>query len=195
MLAPLHSALVAAVAGDLRGGRERAEVLSSADFGRLHSVIDADRLAGWIATAIAAGVVEADADVVDQAMTHWRSQLRGCVIIESKAVGVARLLAAEGVPWRLLKGPAVAHLDYPNPALRTFGDIDVLVHPDHWDRTVTMLTEVGWHRKAGEVAPGFDARFGKGVTLSPMRRATKSTFIGASRSAGSACVCPPRTSS
>ena len=35
--------------------------------------------------------------------------------------------SARGIRSRVLKGPAVAHLDYPDPALRAFGDVDLLV--------------------------------------------------------------------
>jgi hypothetical protein len=59
----------------------------------------------------------------------------------------------------------VAHLDYPDPALRPFGDADVLVHPDDWTAAVDALIRAGCRRQRPEVEPGWDNRFGKGATL------------------------------
>ena len=39
-----------------------------------------------------------------------------------------------GIPHRVLKGAAVAMLDYPDPTLRAFGDIDLLVRADDCQR-------------------------------------------------------------
>ena len=37
------------------------------------------------------------------------------------------VLAAAGIPSRVLKGVALAHTAYPQPELRVFGDVDLLV--------------------------------------------------------------------
>ena len=85
--------------------------------------------------------------------------------VEALAVRAARTLDAAGVTWRLTKGPALAHLDYPDPALRPFGDVDVVVHPASWVPALDALVAAGGRREAAELAPGFDARFGKGATI------------------------------
>ena len=80
-------------------------------------------------------------------------------------VRTGEVLDDAGVTWRLTKGAAVAHLDYPDPALRPFGDADVLVHPMDWDRAIDALISAGCRRQVSEVHPGWDSRFGKGATL------------------------------
>jgi hypothetical protein len=96
----------------------------------------------------------------------WRQALVGTVRVEAHAVGVAALLDRGGIRWRLTKGAATAHLDYPDQmSARTFGDVDVIVHPDDWARTLDVLLAAGYDRPAPELRPGFDVRFGKGATL------------------------------
>jgi hypothetical protein len=59
----------------------------------------------------------------------------------------------------------VAHLDYPDAALRDFGDIDLLIHPDDLDRTIAVLVEQGYTRRFPEPRAGFDRRFTKSVSV------------------------------
>jgi hypothetical protein len=74
-------------------------------------------------------------------------------------------LAAVGIETRLLKGAATARLDYPDPAWRSFGDVDLLVRGSDYDAAVDRLTARGGRRRSAEPRPGFDRRFGKGVCL------------------------------
>jgi hypothetical protein len=46
-----------------------------------------------------------------------------------EAVRLTRLLESGGVPAMVIKGPVLASIAYGNPALRQFGDIDLLVRP------------------------------------------------------------------
>jgi hypothetical protein len=91
--------------------------------------------------------------------------MRSCVVLERIALDVVEDLGDVGVATRLLKGPAVAHLDYPDPAWRSFGDVDLLVRSDDYDRAVAILVAGGSFRRSDEVRRGFDRRFGKGVCL------------------------------
>jgi hypothetical protein len=114
---------------------------------------------------VQAGSIEVSADDNAAIRKIWHDQLVASVIVEALAVRTAALLDAAGIAWRLTKGPALAHLDYPDPALRTFGDVDVVVHPDSWRAAVQALANAGWHRELPELGPGFDDRFGKGATI------------------------------
>lgn len=91
--------------------------------------------------------------------------MRACVMLERVAVDELARLAGEGIDGRLLKGAATAHLDYPSPAGRGFGDVDLLVRGDEYDRAVGALRAAGAYRRSDEVRPGFDRRFGKGVCM------------------------------
>jgi hypothetical protein len=65
----------------------------------------------------------------------------------------------------VLKGAAVAHLDYSDPARRAYGDVDVLVPAHRLDRAVACLDATGARRRYAELRPGFDRRFGKGMSF------------------------------
>lgn len=53
------------------------------------------------------------------------------------------LLQAGGIPFVILKGAAAA-VYYPRPALRTFGDIDILVSEENYPRTRELLAANGY---------------------------------------------------
>ncbi len=83
--------------------------------------------------------------------------------LEAMLAEVARGLRGSGIDWRVLKGPANAHLDYPHPEWRAFGDIDIMVHGDNFDAAAGGLEALGCRRRFDEPRPGFTARFGKGA--------------------------------
>ena len=55
--------------------------------------------------------------------------MQSCVQLERVLLETVAELDALGAEFRVLKGTAVAHLDYPDPSWRGFGDIDLLVRP------------------------------------------------------------------
>lgn len=85
--------------------------------------------------------------------------------LESDLLHADEALAAAGVPYLVLKGTAVAHLDYAEAAQRAFGDNDVLLPTDRFAEGMAVLLGLGYVRPAAELGPGFDVRFGKGATL------------------------------
>src|SRR6185295_18812816 len=68
-----------------------------------------------------------------------------------------------GIGSVVLKGPAVAHVAYPDPSWRPFGDIDVLVPAGRFDDACDVLAALGYHRSFVDPRTGFAARFGKGA--------------------------------
>jgi hypothetical protein len=85
--------------------------------------------------------------------------------LERMLVEAGTLLEADGIETRVLKGPAVAYLDHSEPALRSFRDIDLLVRAEDYDRVVELLERRQFVRAFPEPRPGFDRRFGRGVSL------------------------------
>lgn len=85
--------------------------------------------------------------------------------LERGLLRVHEILGAVGVPFLVLKGSAVAHLDYADPQARAFGDNDVLLPTDRYAEGMAALLDHGYVRPAAELGPGFDVRFGKGATL------------------------------
>jgi hypothetical protein len=86
--------------------------------------------------------------------------------VERLALQAAELYASEGVPFRLLKGPAIARLAYDDPAERVFADLDLLVPAAHLDRAVALAVErLGGIVPTPEPRPGFAREFGKEVLV------------------------------
>jgi len=123
------------------------------------------RVLGQLRASVDAGRLPATATQVQQARAAHRMVLLRVLSLEQQLVAVHARLAGAGVESRVLKGSAYAHLDYPEPALRSFVDLDLLFRPDHFDRAVAVLTEAGFTRILAEPRPGFDRRFDKGTTM------------------------------
>jgi hypothetical protein len=87
------------------------------------------------------------------------------LLLERELLEVATRFEAAGIEYRVLKGPAHAHLLYPDPSLRAFGDIDLLVPSDRIDDAIAMLEHEGGERRYAEPRRGFDRRFSKGACL------------------------------
>lgn len=56
---------------------------------------------------------------------------------------LAPILDGSGVPWAVVKGPAMVELVYRDPGLRSYADLDVVVAPDGFDRVLESLEGVG----------------------------------------------------
>lgn len=123
------------------------------------------RLTPLLARAVTAGTFPATDTQAKEAIAVDTEALARVLVLETTLVHVAALLDDAQVAVRVLKGPAVAHLDYPDPAWRDFGDLDLLIHPDHLDRTIAVLTGHGFVRRFPEPRAGFDRRFTKSVSM------------------------------
>ncbi|MGH3428306.1 MAG: nucleotidyltransferase family protein, partial [Mycobacteriales bacterium] len=127
-----------------------------------------NRLLGLLCAAAEDGALPATREQLDQARQLQVSTMAWAMRLENALLAVVDLLTASAVEIRVLKGSAVAHLDYPDPALRSFIDIDLLVRSEQFDRAVELLTGAGFQRRYPQPRPGFDRRFSKGTTfLSP----------------------------
>jgi hypothetical protein len=86
-------------------------------------------------------------------------------MLERRLIEVADLLESDGIDMVVLKGTAVAHLAYPDPAYRSFGDNDLLLRSEQIDRAVRLLCRHGYVRQTAPASHAFERRFAKGVTL------------------------------
>lgn len=141
------------------------EPLSQLDWESLIKAARQERLLGLLASAVLEGSMPTNIDQSHEVHKAHVEQLCGDLILERQLIEVARLLSHAGLGHRVLKGAAVAHLDYPDPGLRSFADIDVLVPAEQWDDAIAVLDKGGWKRQFAEPRPGFDRRFIKGVVL------------------------------
>lgn len=99
------------------------------------------------------------------AVEHHERALALDLLLEWLLLRTVHALEEDGIPTRVLKGASVAHTVYPSPALRSFGDVDLLVPGSHYDRAVGALCAQGGRRRYPEPRLGFDRRFGKGVCI------------------------------
>ena len=83
------------------------------------------------------------------------------LLLERTLLQVSGDLDVRGVPHRVLKGAAVAHLDYAHAGQRSFGDIDLLVRSEDVERVAELIDG---RRTEPPARPGFDRRFGKSST-------------------------------
>ena len=139
--------------------------LNQSDWKSLVSVAERERILGLVANAVADRVLSIDDEQALELHDLQVNQLSQDLILERRLIDVVRLLTKSGLDHRVLKGTAIAHLDYPDPALRSFADVDLLVRADEWDDAITVLGKAGWQRHFSEPRPGFDRRFIKGVVL------------------------------
>ena len=91
------------------------------------------------------------------------------LVLEDLLLEVVEMLAAAGIEIRCIKGPAVAHLDYPAPELRSFGDIDLLVRSEHFDDAAQPGASRAVPALPGEVA-GLGPALGQGRHPAHQRR-------------------------
>jgi len=128
----------------------------------LHGVGE-QRLTGLLWSAVRDGTLPATGEQAERAEWMHVEVLAGVLSLEHLLIDAASALEDAGVPTRVLKGPALAHLDFPDPTWRTFGDIDLLVRGRDFDRATVVLSGRGHHRVNPELRPGFDRRFSQGT--------------------------------
>lgn len=139
--------------------------LAPGDWAPLIERVRRERMPGLLVAAIADGAFPVLPEQREEAAeAHVASMCKG-VLLERDLLGSFELLASAGIPCRVLKGSAVAHLDYPDPALRSFGDLDLLVPSEHFDRAVELFVGRGDHRQFHSPRPDFDRRFSKGTSF------------------------------
>jgi hypothetical protein len=150
----------------LPGGRPPATPEDDAQVAALVGGAIGARLTGPLLLAVDVGALELPERAVDELVEAHRQALQWCLHLELRLLEVRGWFeAAGGVEHRVLKGPAVAHLDELDPSLRTFADLDLLVAAEDLDRAVAAITTHGGRRPWAERRPGYDRRFAKSVTL------------------------------
>lgn len=122
------------------------------------------RLGGLLADAVSTGGFPVTPTQHEAVAALHESEMRKALHLEATLLQVVALLREEGIETRVLKGLAVAHLDFADPSLRCFGDVDLLVRSSDIDRAVASLRRVG-ERDLPERHHGFDRRFGKDATV------------------------------
>lgn len=139
--------------------------LSQGEWTALVAAVERQRVVGLLAAAVEDGALEVTPSQAAEVATLSTTLAVRSVTLERVMLDALAVLDDARVPARVLKGPAAAHLDYEDPQLRQFGDIDLLLPGPSFDQGIAALVGAGAVRPVPELRPGFDRRFGKGVTL------------------------------
>lgn len=142
-----------------------AEPLDPETWFWLTETVRREKLHGLLALAVRQGVLPVTDEQRADAGTLHAAAMGQALLLDRSLLAALDLLGEAGCEARVLKGVAVATLDYADPSLRCYGDVDLLVRGDQVDRAVTALSAAGYQRRFAEPRPGFDRRFGKGVSF------------------------------
>jgi hypothetical protein len=124
------------------------------------------RLQGHLLEAIGSGALPVTEGQREAAEDRHLAACANVLRLERRLLEVGDLLRTDAIEPIVLKGSAIAHLSYPEPAARLFGDLDLLVRSDQLGPAVELLErELSAVRSVPEVRPGWDRRFAKSVTL------------------------------
>lgn len=140
-------------------------VIDGPAFSALIPYAYADSMTGLVADGVRTGRVLMS-EVLNRflAEEHRRVMARN-LHAEAVTRDFVRAFDEIGVRYQLLKGIALAHSVYRDPSTRSFGDVDVLLHPEDVQRGLDSLIEWGGRRQVAELRSGFDARFGKDIAV------------------------------
>ncbi|MGK0276500.1 MAG: hypothetical protein ACI9N0_002894 [Ilumatobacter sp.] len=143
------------------GAPDQAVPIDDAD---VRSLVD-DRLAVIALDLADRGWLRASSTAAESLSNQALLAAQRSVALEARCGAVVELLDNAGIATRVLKGLAVAQLDYPDPALRLTSDIDLLVKGDDIHRAIDRLAAFGFERHFDEPFDGFDTTLGKGAAL------------------------------
>ena len=164
-----HPALVAAARHRLPGVPEPTTppvIVDGDELDAIRMFCRTDRISGLLAGAVNDGEIAIAPDDRDRRSDRGgqRRLARRAARMRTRR-GTPRASADRlddvGVRWRVTKGSAVANLDFPDPALRTFADVDLMIHPDDWDAALELLVT---DRADRSRALDFAKHYGKGCT-------------------------------
>ncbi|MGH9025749.1 MAG: nucleotidyltransferase family protein [Acidimicrobiia bacterium] len=122
-------------------------------------------LTGNLVHASQEGAFPASTEQQIEALERHESALGLDLRLERVLLNRTADLHEAGIATRVLKGPALAHTIYPDPGLRSFRDVDLLVPGRDYDAAIAVLCADGGRLRYSEPRPGFNRRFGKGVCI------------------------------
>lgn len=141
------------------------EPLGDTAWSRLVDQCARNRLTGLLVHAVATDTLPVTA-AQRAAAGHLEADLVQRRIDWDRRVGpILELLDAHHVDMRVLKGMAVAQLEYPDEQMRPTSDLDVLVRPETIHRAVEVLVGAGGTWTDPEPTLGWISTVAKGATV------------------------------
>jgi hypothetical protein len=138
---------------------------SVAVWATLLRLVTDQRLAGHLLAAVNDGVLPVSEEQREAAEEAHLTACSIALALDQRLLDTAEVLGGSRIAFVVLKGTAHAHLVYPDPALRGYHDVDLLVPTGRYEDALHLLQQVGHERRYAAVRPAFDRRFGKGATL------------------------------
>lgn len=83
-------------------------------------------------------------NIQNRLQNGYRDSARRNLILTTQLLALLDIFAAEGIAVLPLKGPALAELLYPDPLLRTFSDLDLLVREQDVPASLRVLAREGY---------------------------------------------------
>ena len=109
------------------------------DRGLAAFAIHRHRVGPLVQMAVAAGRAQADEDAAILLSSEWQNNRRRCALQQISLRRIAGALEAADISFAFFKGLGLAEALYPAPEWRHSGDIDVLITPHAWSRTIEAL--------------------------------------------------------
>jgi hypothetical protein len=135
-------------------------------FTRLLGDVEHHRILGLLGAAIRAGDLAATTEQATATEDRWASWLGHSLRIERLLVDLIAALDEHGIAAIVAKGVALAHVAYPRPDWRVYGDVDLIVEPGRFTDAMTVIVNrFDGQRAQPELRAGFDDRFGREILV------------------------------
>lgn len=141
------------------------ETLDTTSYATLADEARRHRIDGLLHTAVADRTLRVDANARAQAGRDELAVVRDRIAYETRVTGVLDLFDQAGIEVRILKGLALARLDYADEMHRRTGDLDVAVHPNRMEDAIRMLVAAGGFWEDPEPTSGWVRHVGKGASI------------------------------
>lgn len=119
------------------------------------------RLTGLAVAALHGGWLRLDEEHVIDLLERHRDAMIWALSIERTLLRIDEAFSDAGIDYIVLKGTSLAQTLYPDPSLRPFADLDLLISGPHWESACALLPALGFTRQHPESRAGFVDAFGK----------------------------------
>lgn len=133
----------------------------SRDWRLLTAELADQRLTGLAVAAGADGWLPLSDEQAIELLDRQRDAMTWALRIERTLMMIDEAFAEAGIEYVVLKGTSLAQTIYPDPSLRPFADLDLLIRGPYWERACALLPTLGFKRQHPESRPGFVDTFGK----------------------------------
>lgn len=140
---------------------------TATDLGDWVTLATHERMIPLLFRVVSGATVDLHDEEVERMYDIQVDVMAAAVRFEHDLLAVARAFT-DRFPFAVLKGVATAHLDYSDPSMRQFADVDLLVSPADLDTAVRMLGDLGWEQ--AYPLPRHHERFTHAITLRNGRR-------------------------